>query len=158
MNNDPDKEAIHQLQEALARVGGGLPPGEGKKRPSREEILERKISMAKERGSRVLRITSPLGNIMFNVLRQFGMAYGNFKGQLGEPGGITYEEGARQITMVFSNLTKRLRKKVNFRYFMPFAISPPPACTGRETASVSFCQRRRENARKRRFENADKRS
>lgn len=140
MNNDPDKEAIHQLQEALARVGGGLPLGEGKKRPSREEILERKISMAKERGSRVLRITSPLGNIMFNVLRQFDMAYGNFKGQLGEPGGITYEEGARQITMVFSNLTKRLSKKVNFRYFMPFAISPPPACTGRETASVSFRQ------------------
>lgn len=125
MSNDPDKEAIQQLQEALARVRGDLPPGEGKKRPSREEILERKISMAKERGSRVLRITSPLGNIMFNVLRQFDMAYGNFKGQLGEPGGITYEEGARimeearQITIAFSNLTKRLSKKVNFRYFTP---------------------------------------
>jgi len=62
---------------------------------------------------------------MFNVLRQFDMAYGNFKGQLGEPGGITYEEGAqimdeaREITMAFSKLTKRLSKKVNFRYFTP---------------------------------------
>jgi hypothetical protein len=125
MDLDPDKEAILQLQEALARVRRELPASEERKRPTREEILERKISMARERGSRVLRINSPLGNIMFNVLRQFDMAYGNFKGQLGEPGGITYEEGAqimdeaREITMAFSKLTKRLSKKVNFRYFTP---------------------------------------
>ncbi len=125
MNLDSEKEAILQLQEALARVRKDLPAGGEKKRPSREEILERKISMARERGSRVLRINSPLGNIMFNVLRQFDMAYGNFKGQLGEPGGITYEEGARimeearQITIAFSQLTKRLSRKVNFRYFTP---------------------------------------
>jgi hypothetical protein len=96
-----------------------------KKKPTREEILERKISLARERGSRVLRINSPLGNIMFNVLRQFDMAYGNFKGQLGEPGGISYEEGAkimeeaRKITIAFSKLTKRLSRKVRFRYFVP---------------------------------------
>ena len=125
MDLDPDKEAILQIQEALARVRRELPAREGRKRPTKEEIIERKISMAKERGSRVLRINSPLGNIMFNVLRQFDMAYANFKGQLGEPGGITYEEGARimdearEITMAFSKLTKRLSKKVNFRYFTP---------------------------------------
>ncbi len=28
MNIDPEKEAIQQLQEALARVRGDLPPGE----------------------------------------------------------------------------------------------------------------------------------
>ena len=125
MSDEPNRETIQKLQTARARVNGEAPAGEKKKRPSREEILERKISMARERGSRVLRITSPLGNIMFNVLRQFDMAYGNFKGQLGEPGGITYEEGARimeearQITIAFSNLTRRLSKKVNFRYFTP---------------------------------------
>lgn len=94
-------------------------------RLSREEFLEKKISMARERGARVLKINSPLGSIMFNVLRQFDQAYGNFKGGLGEPGGISYEEGAkimeeaREITIEFSNLTKKLSKKVRFRYFVP---------------------------------------
>ncbi len=98
---------------------------EEKKKPTREEILERKISMARERGSRVVKINSPLGSIMFNVLRQFDQAYANFKGRLGEPGGISYEEGAalmeeaREITMAFSNLTARLSKKIKFRYFVP---------------------------------------
>lgn len=98
-----------------------------KKRPklSREEILERKISMARERGSRVIKITSPMGSIMYNVLRQFDMAYNQFKGKLGEPGGISYEEGAelmdraREITMNFSQLTKSLSNKVGFRYYTP---------------------------------------
>lgn len=94
-------------------------------RPSREEILEKKITMARERGSRVMKINSPMGSIMFNVLRQFDQAYANFKGQLGEPGGISYEEGAelmekaRAITMEFSELTKNLSGKVGFRYYTP---------------------------------------
>ncbi|MDP3694654.1 MAG: recombinase [Desulfocapsaceae bacterium] len=92
---------------------------------TKEEILERKISMVKERGSRVMKINSPLGSIMFNVLRQFDQAYAHFKGQLGEPGGISHEEGAalmdeaREITMAFSEYTGQLSKKVRFKYFMP---------------------------------------
>ena len=101
--------------------------GETTNRPrlSREEIMEKGISMARKRGARVLRINSPLGNIMFNVLRQFDQAYANFKGKLGEPGGISYEEGAalmeraREITIDFSELTKQLSKKVDFRYYTP---------------------------------------
>ena len=96
-----------------------------KKRFTKEEIMERKISMVKERGSRVMKINSPLGSIMFNVLRQFDQAYAHFKGQLGEPGGISHEEGAtlmdeaREITMAFSEYTGQLSKKVRFKYFMP---------------------------------------
>ena len=92
---------------------------------TKEEILERKISMVKERGSRVMMINSPMGSIIFNVLRQFDQAYAHFKGQLGEPGGVTHEEGAelmeevRKNTMAFSELTGRLSKKVKFKYFMP---------------------------------------
>lgn len=100
---------------------------EEKERPrlSREEILERKMDMARERGARVLKINSPLGSIMFNVLRQFDQAYANLKGRLGEPGGISFEESAeimeeaREITYQFSQLTKKLSKKVDFRYFTP---------------------------------------
>lgn len=112
-----------------------------RKRLTREEILERKVSLARERGSRVLRITSPTGGIMFNVLRQFDAAYSRFKGQLGEPGGITYEEGARMmeeardITVNFSNLTKRLSRKVGYRYYVPRELKEmtPAAVAAEET-------------------------
>ena len=96
-----------------------------KKRFTKEEIMERKISMVKERGSRVMKINSPLGSIMFNVLRQFDQAYAHFKGQLGEPGGISHEEGAalmdeaREITMAFSEFTGQLSKQVKFKYYVP---------------------------------------
>ena len=99
--------------------------GEERKKPTREEIIERKISMARERGSRVLKINSPVGSTMFNVLRQFDQAYANFKTRLGEPGGVSYEEGselmaeAMEITMAFSDFTARLSKKIKFRYFVP---------------------------------------
>lgn len=98
---------------------------EEKKKPNWEEIVERKISMAREKGSRVLKINSPLGSIMFNVLRQFDQAYAHFKGQLGEPGGISHKEGAelmdeaREITITFSDLTARLSKRIRFKYYVP---------------------------------------
>jgi len=38
---------------------------------------------AKERGARVLKVNSPLGATMFNILRQFDMAYAHFKARLG---------------------------------------------------------------------------
>ena len=66
---------------------------EKQEKPTWHEIQERKINMVKERGSRVLMINSPLGATLFNILRQFDMAYANFKGRLGEMGGISHEEG-----------------------------------------------------------------
>jgi hypothetical protein len=96
-----------------------------RKRPSAEEIVERKINMAKERGAQVLKVNSPLVSIMLHVLRQFDQAYTHLKGQLGEPGGISHIEGAefmdeaREITVAFSGLTSRLSKKLRFKYYVP---------------------------------------
>jgi len=84
-----------------------------KKKPSWREIQEKKINMAKERGSRVLKVNSPLGSTMFNILRQFDMAYANFKARLGEMNGISYEEGeklmneGRDIIIAFSEYTEK---------------------------------------------------
>ena len=100
-----------------------------KKRPSWQEIQEKKISMAKERGARVLKINSPLGSTMFNILRQFDMAYTHFKARLGEMDGISHEEGeelmaeGREIIIAFSDYTARLSKKIRFRYYTPREIS-----------------------------------
>ena len=120
--NDELKRTIELSEKAKQREKKMT---DEKKKLSREEILERKVSMARERGSRVVRINSPLGSIMFNVLRQFDEAYDNFKGKLGEPGGISFETGAelmeeaRQITISFSELTRKLSKKVQYKYYVP---------------------------------------
>ena len=101
---------------------------EKKQRPSWQEIEERKINLVKEKGSRVMRVNSPIGSTMFSILRQFDLAYANFKGRLGEMGGITYEEGAalmkegQEIALAFSDFTARLSRKVNFRYYAPNEI------------------------------------
>lgn len=98
-------------------------------KPTWQEIQERKINMVKERGSRVLKINSPLGATMFNILRQFDMAYAHFKGRLGEMDGISHEEGealmteGRQIVMAFSDYTSKLSRRIRFRYYTPKEIS-----------------------------------
>lgn len=97
-------------------------------KPSWQEIQEKKISMAKERGSRVLKVNSPLGATMFDILRQFDMAYAHFKTRLGEMNGISHEEGeelmaeGREIVMAFSDYTARLSKRIRFRYYTPREI------------------------------------
>ena len=84
--------------------------------------------MAKERGSRVLKVNSPLGSTMFDILRQFDMAYAHFKARLGEMNGISHEEGeelmaeGREIVMAFSDYTARLSKRIRFRYYTPREI------------------------------------
>lgn len=94
-----------------------------------QEIEEKKINMVKERGSRVMKINSPLGSTLFDILRQFDMAYAHFKSRLGEMGGISYQEGeelmdeGRRIVMDFSDFTEKLCKRVRFRYFTPREIS-----------------------------------
>jgi hypothetical protein len=101
---------------------------EKKQRPSWQEIEEKKINLVKEKGSRVMRVNSPIGSTMFSIMRQFDMAYANFKGRLGEMGGITYEEGVdlmkegQEIVMAFSDFTARLSRKVKFRYYPPDEI------------------------------------
>lgn len=98
-------------------------------KPSWQEIQEKKINMAKERGARVLKINSPLGSTLFNILRQFDMAYAHFKARLGEMDGISHEEGerlmteGRELVMAFSDYTAKLSKRIRFRYYTPREIS-----------------------------------
>lgn len=97
-------------------------------KPTWQEIQEKKINMVKERGSRVLKINSPLGATLFNILRQFDMAYAHFKARLGEMDGISHEEGellmteGREIVMGFSDYTAKLSRKIKFRYYTPREI------------------------------------
>ena len=98
-------------------------------KPSWQEIQEKKINMVKERGSRVMKINSPLGSTMFDILRQFDMAYSHFKAKLGEMNGISHVEGeelmdeGRELVMAFSDYTAKLSKRIRFRYYTPREIS-----------------------------------
>jgi hypothetical protein len=98
---------------------------EVKPRKTREEILEQKVSMAKERNSRVARIDSTLGSTMFNIMRQFDQSYAKLKGSMGEFGGTSHDKGivymqrAHEITLQFSALANELSKEVGFKYYVP---------------------------------------
>ncbi len=98
---------------------------EARPRKTREEILEQKVSMAKERNSRVARIDSTLGSTMFNIMRQFDQSYAKLKGSMGEFGGTSHDKGilymqrAHEITLQFSALANELSKEVGFKYYVP---------------------------------------
>jgi len=98
---------------------------EARPRKTREEIIEQKVSMAKERNTRVARIDSTLGSTMFNIMRQFDQSYAKLKGSMGEFGGtshdkgLTYMQRAHEITLQFSKLAEELSKEVGFRYYTP---------------------------------------
>jgi len=73
------------------------PPQMKETKPSWQEIQEKKISIVKVRGSRVLKINSPLSSTMFNILRQFDMAYINFKTTDSASSGWNLTQGRRTI-------------------------------------------------------------
>lgn len=107
-------------QAAAAPTKPQQPP-----RMTREEVLEKKISIVKERNSRVARIDSSPGGTLFNIMRQFDQAYAKLKGSMGEFGGPSHEVGlaymtrAQEITLQFSELTEELFKAVNWKYQAP---------------------------------------
>jgi hypothetical protein len=115
----------NEKQSPAAASSSQEKPRQEKPRPTREEIMERKISMAKEKNTRVAKIDSPLGGIIFNIMRQFDQAYDKFKGKLGEFGGTSHDKGivymqkAQEVTLMFSELTEELSKEVGFKYYMP---------------------------------------
>jgi hypothetical protein len=84
-------------------------------------------------GEHPLAAGKPLAGIalvstLFNIDRQIDMAYANFKGRLGEMGGISHEEGealmeeGREIVMAFSDFTGRLCERIRFRCYPPREI------------------------------------
>ena len=118
---DPKTSSLNQSQNA------------GKPRLSKEQLetrrqeaMDRKISMAKERNSRVARIESSMGNISFNILQQFDPAYNKVLGKLGafpipelKQRVEDYLTAAQDLIIQLSDLTEKMCQDAEFRYFMP---------------------------------------
>ena len=91
----------------------------------KQEYLERKVTMARERDTRVARIESPLGNIAFNILRQFDPVYKRINGNLGAFAGpmrkkyLDYYDQTESIIAQLSDLTETLCKDVGYSYIVP---------------------------------------
>jgi hypothetical protein len=90
-----------------------------------EERQEKKKKLLEERGARVIVIQTPAGQVLYDIFRQLDIIYSNFKQTLGEPGGISYEDGEKEIKELQSiikgldNYTKKLSKQVNYKYHRP---------------------------------------
>ena len=117
----PSKSAPHTaVVDIKGEIAGGA-------EASAELVVAAMRSAFEDEGSQavVLLINSPLGATLCTILRQFDLAYANFKGRLGEMGGISYEEGealmaeGREIVMAFSDFTDKLCRRIHFRYYTP---------------------------------------
>jgi hypothetical protein len=108
------------------------------RRKKQADRIERNINLAGQPDARVIRINSPGGATMANILRQFDAAYDEFKNRLGEPGsrGIPFEVGqpiAEQMTNIlvqFSDLTATVCSKVNYQYRAPRELESEPRKAG----------------------------
>jgi len=92
----------------------------------KQEMLERKISMAKERNTRVARIQSPLGDMAFNILRQFDPAFNQLAGKMHklptpdqEKRGTAYLKKAQELVLQLSDITEELCSAVHYQYVVP---------------------------------------
>ncbi len=101
---------------------------EQKPRLSAEEIQERKVTMARERNARVMRVNSAVTGDMHNSLKQLDMALQNLKMKLGEPRGVSFEEGiailneGKKLAILISDYAAKVSEAVGFRYYEPLGI------------------------------------
>lgn len=115
---------------SVEEKNGNSKPKEAKKTPlTWEERDAKKLNMAKERNARVMKITSPIGSTLFNMLQQYDPAYANFKLTLGERIGVPHEEAAalmeegRKIVLDFNSFVEKLCNRLKFKYFPPEELS-----------------------------------
>ena len=95
------------------------------KKPATDKIIEKKITLAGQRNTRVVTVDASISGVIATALRQFDTAYTNFKKRLGEYNGITYEEGeefirqGQKIALEFSDFTEQLCSLINYKYYPP---------------------------------------
>ena len=86
---------------------------------------EFKMKMAKERNTRFMRVNSPLGKIIHNIVKQFEMGYERLKFQMMEFNGVSIEEAteiiheAHDIAIRLNRLAERVAGLTGLKYYIP---------------------------------------
>ncbi len=91
----------------------------------KQEIRIKKKTVSRGSRAKTIEMESVLGIKMFNIVRQFDMAYIKFKSQWGELDGIPEEEAmvlrddALNAVREFSDFMSRFSEQVDFKYYPP---------------------------------------
>ena len=91
----------------------------------KQEIKVTKKTVSRGSRAKTIEMESALGIKMFNIVRQFDMAYIKFKNQWEELDGLPEEEAmvlkdeALNAVREFSNFMSRFSEQVDFKYYPP---------------------------------------
>ena len=91
----------------------------------KQEISIKKKTVSRGSRAKTVEMESALGIKMFNIVRQFDMAFIKFKSQWGELDGIPEDEAlvlkdeALNAVREFSNFMSRFSERVDFKYYPP---------------------------------------
>ncbi len=91
----------------------------------KQEIKVKKKTVSRGSRAKTIEMESALGIKMFNIVRQFDMAYIKLKSQWGELDGIPEEkvmvlkDEALNAVREFSNFMSRFSEQVDFKYYPP---------------------------------------
>jgi hypothetical protein len=91
----------------------------------KQEIRVKKKTVSRGSRAKAIEMESALGIKMFNIVRQFDMAYIKFKNQWEELDGIPEDEAmvlrdnALDAVREFSDFMSRFSERVDFKYYPP---------------------------------------
>lgn len=91
----------------------------------KNEKLEKKLSMAKERNSRVVFVNSPFTHKVLDVLQQSDRAYSRARARMGMPGGLTFDEAIallndyHEAAIKLAEASEKLCKASGISFRMP---------------------------------------
>ena len=104
----------------------------GEKGMRKQEIRIKKKNVSRGSRAKTIEMESALGIKMFNIVRQFDMAYIKFKSRWGELDGIPEEEAlalkdnALNAVREFSDFMSRFSERVDFTYYPPKGFGKKP--------------------------------
>jgi len=111
------------------------PPGRGQKTPEqrrtdKEERSKKNVEMAAKPDARVMQVSTPYSDIIFQIHRQLDLVWKHMKAKSGEPTGISYEQliefsnKLQKHVVEFNELTREMAETVKWTYKTPFQLQP----------------------------------
>ncbi|EKD40824.1 MAG: hypothetical protein ACD_74C00156G0003 [uncultured bacterium] len=98
------------------------------RRQEKDARKQRNVELAGKPYARVMEVSTPFSDIIFQIHRQMDMAWKHLKARSGEPSGLTYDElnemskKLQDHVVNFHELTREIAKKAKWQYKTPFQM------------------------------------